>query len=215
MIVMRHDYKDEHYYLYDGTEVTKEQILQTAYRYQGTYKGLGAIMVAGVLITTIAAINEYDPTRLGFYVVLFAIDLILLILAILFFSMNKKMDLIKFGLSILNYRRRQLLNEEANSDDYNTIEANRFIDLRVRNRQFIFINEKTKMWQYRMGRYLSIPLTMDEIVSIEAKQMSPRLSHIIIALDDGSGVIMHCSSQELALSITELLKPEEPEEENE
>lgn len=205
---MRHDYQDEHFYLYDGTEVTREQILQTAYRYQGTYKGLGAIMVAGVLITTIAAINEYDPTRLGFYVVLFAIDLILLILAILFFSMNKRMDLIKFGLSILNYRRRQLLNEEANSDDYNTIEANRFIDLRVRNRQYIFINEKTKMWQYRMGRYLSIPLSMGEIISIEAKQMSSRLSHIIIALEDGSGVIMHCSSHSLALSVIELLEPE-------
>ena len=213
--MMRQENKDEHYYLYDGTEVTKDQILQTAYRYQGTYKGLGAIMVAGVLITTIAAVNEYDPTKLGFYVVLFAIDLILFILAILFFSMNKRMDLIKFGLSILNYRRRQLLNEEANSDDYNTIEANRFIDLRVRNRQFIFINEKAKMWQYRVNHYLSIPLTIEEIISVEAKQMSPRLSHIIIALDDGSGVILHCSSQALALSVTELLKPLEPEEENE
>lgn len=211
---MRHDYKDEHYYLYDGTEVTKEQILQTAYRYQGTYKGLGAIMVAGVLITTIAAVNEFDPTKLGFYVVLIAVDIILFILAIMFFSMNKRMDLIKFGLSILNYRRRQLLNEEANSDDYNTIGATRFIDLRVRNRQYIFLNEKMKMWQYRMGHYLSIPLTFDEITNIEAKQLSPRLSHIIIGLDDGSGVVMHCSSHALALSVIELLKPSDSEDES-
>jgi len=123
------------------------------------------------------------------------------------------MDLIDFGLSILNYRRRQLLNEEANSVNYNTIEANQIIDLKVRPKQLIFLNEKANLWQYRSGKYLSIPLMLEEIVSCQAEQISVRLSHLIIALDDGSGVILHCSSHELALSVVELLKYEAPEEE--
>jgi len=210
---MRDVKKKERYYLYDGTEVTKDQLIQTARRYQGTYKGFGSIMVAGVLITTLAVANDFDISLWGYILALIIIDMTFLILSIYFFAKNKRMDLVEFGLSILNFRRRELLNKEANSMTHNNIEANHVIDLKVRSKQFIFFNDKTNLWQYRSGKYLSIPLMIEEIVSCHAEQIKVRLSHLIIALDDGSGVILHCSSQVIALSVVELLKYEPPEEE--
>lgn len=199
---------DEFYYLYDGTKVTKEQILQIAYRYQGTYKGLGAIMVALVLIITVGLIRDYRILQLAFILTLLTIDIVLFILSVLFFSMHKRMDLVKFGLSILNYRRKQMIHQINNQDEYNTILADTVITLSSRPRQIIFYQKKSDAWQYRMGKYLSMPYLKTDIESIEVKQVRRNMYHVIITLNDHSGVIFHTESNDLASTAYVTLKNE-------
>lgn len=204
--------KDDLYYLYDGTKVTKDQILQVAYRYQGTYKGLGAIMVAFVLIITLGLIRDFKTLQLAFILTLFTIDIILFILAVLFFSMHRRMDLIKFGLSILNYRRKQMIHHNNSQDEYNTIYADTVITLSSRPRQIIFYHQKSEAWQYRMGKYLSMPYLKTDIDSIEVKQVRKNMFHVIISLNDHSGVIFHTESNDLATAAYVTLKNENEKE---
>ena len=209
---MNKNLSNEEFYLYDGTKVTKEQVLQVAIRYQGTYKGLGAIMTAVVLIITLGVIRDFKTTQLAFNITLITIDIVFFVLAILFFSMNKRMDLLKFGLSILNYRRKQMIHQENNKDDYNTIQADKLITLNMKPRQIIFYNQKSLVWQYRMGKYLSMPYLKTDIRSIELKPVRKNLIHIIITYRDQSGVIFHTNSSDLASSVQVLLMNDFEEE---
>lgn len=206
---MAKDKTDDYYYLYDGTKVSRERVLLIAYRYQGTYKGLGAIMVAIVLIMTLGLIRDYKTLDLALVITLLTIDVFISILSVLFFSMNKRMDLIKFGLSILNYRRKQMINQELNQDEYNTILADTVINLNMRPRQVIFIHTKNQIWQYRIGKYLSMPLLINDVINVEITTLRKNFHHIIISSIDQSGVIFHCTEYEKAKSIQQLLKHED------
>ncbi len=173
------------YTLYDGTTVTKEEILQVAERYHSSYKSIGVLMVSGFLLVTLAMIADWNNPLLSYLLTLGTIDAVFLILAILFFVMYKKTDLIKFGLSIMNFRRKQLMLQERNADDFNEIEADEIISLSIRRRHFIFVNHQTQKWQFRQGRSVSKIMELGYIQSIESKPLGSDRFQCQLTMTDG------------------------------
>jgi len=186
------------YQLFDGTVVSESEILETAEKYHGTFKGLGSITLAGVLITSIALITDLPDPRIGYVLSLVTIDIVFLILTVLFFGMYHKMDQIKFGLSVMNFKRRQAASLERSTDDYNEIEADEAIELSLKFRHFVFINTKTKFWQYRIGRTMSTPLKLNQIKAYGTQVKNKMITECVFTLIDGSSFKMISESVEKA-----------------
>jgi len=173
------------YNLYDGTTVTKEEILDVANRYHSSYKSLGVLMVSGFLLVTIAMIADFRNPLLGYLLTLGIIDSVFIILAIIFFVMYKKVDLIKLGLSIMNFRRKLLMLQEKNADDYNEIEGDEIMNLSIKRRNFIFVNHQTQKWQFRQGRAVSKIMDLTYIKSIVIKPLRTDRFQCILTMTDG------------------------------
>jgi hypothetical protein len=201
---------EEIYTLFDGSEVSKKTVLDLASRYQSTYKGLGAIMVGCALITTIAILTDLDNPQYGFLLTLALIDLLFIILAVLFFTMYHKMDLIKLGLSILNFRRHQYLLAERNTDDYNEIDTHQVVELHVKRRHFVFVNSLTHRWQYRMGRFMSDAMPLSNIKSIEIKPKNRFIIEVYFIKNEGRPIRLLAESMVKVERIKTLFEKSNP-----
>jgi hypothetical protein len=140
--------------LIDETLITQDEAIKTGEQHRVVFFRLAVFLIILAILVMIQLISDLLENATG-WVMALVIEAVLLGFAGSFLIIYYRLDLTKYGVSMLNYQIKTRNRNAINNPTYNEIKADLIIDLDVKNGNMVFVNSTSKQWQYRLKTKLS------------------------------------------------------------
>ncbi|MFA5381469.1 MAG: hypothetical protein WC296_05995 [Candidatus Izemoplasmatales bacterium] len=140
--------------LIDETLITQDEAIKTGEQHRVVFFRLAVFLIILAILVMIQLISDLLENATG-WVMALIIEAVFLGFAGLFLIIYYRLDLTKYGVSMLNYQIKTRNRNAINNPTYNEIKADLIIDLDVKNGNMVFVNSTSKQWQYRLKTKLS------------------------------------------------------------
>ena len=140
--------------LIDETLITQDEAIKAGEQHRVVFFRLAVFLIILAILVMIQLISDLLENATG-WVMALVIEAVLLGFAGSFLIIYYRLDLTKYGVSMLNYQIKTRNRNAINNPTYNEIKADLIIDLDVKNGNMVFVNSTSKQWQYRLKTKLS------------------------------------------------------------